>query len=76
MSVGAPWLSISPSAQTGERILVTGGTLIRGNEGSWPQAFPSLVMWDGIAWVICDNAGPRSVIERPTHWCAVPPPIR
>jgi hypothetical protein len=49
-----------------------GGTWIRGNKQRIPQAFPCLVVWDETEWLICDNEGPRSVIQGPKYWSPMP----
>jgi hypothetical protein len=48
-----------------ERILVSGGTWIRGNKQTLPQSFPCLVIWDETEWLICDNEGLRALIGGP-----------
>jgi hypothetical protein len=56
-----------------ERIIVAGGTWIRGNKQQLPQAYPCLVVWDETESLICDNEGPRALIRGPKIWMAIPP---
>ena len=67
------WQPISTVPKDDDRVLVAGGTWIRGNKQRIPQAFPCLVIWDETEWLICDNEGPRSVVHGPKVWMAVPP---
>jgi hypothetical protein len=67
------WQPISTAPKNDERIIVAGGTWIRGNKQQLPQEFPSLVMWDETEWLICDNEGPRALIRGPKVWMAIPP---
>ena len=57
------WQPIATAPKNDERILVSGGTWIRGNKQTLPQSFPCLVMWDETEWLICDNEGPRALIR-------------
>ena len=67
------WQPIATAPKNDERILVSGGTWIRGNKQTLPQSFPCLVMWDETEWLICDNEGPRALIRGPKFWMAIPP---
>jgi hypothetical protein len=67
------WQPISTAPKNDERIIVAGGTWIRGNRQQIPQAFPCLVVWDETEWLICDNEGPRALIRGPKVWMAIPP---
>lgn len=60
-----PWRLITEDDKDGRRIVVAGGTYVRGNVLTCPQQFPSMVTWDGNDWVICDNEGDRAVIRQP-----------
>jgi hypothetical protein len=40
------WQPISTAPKNDERIIVAGGTWIRGNKENLPQEFPCLVVWD------------------------------
>jgi hypothetical protein len=73
MSCG--WQPIATAPKNDERILVSGGTWIRGNKQTLPQSFPCLVMWDETEWLICDNEGPRALIRGPKFWMAIPPTL-
>lgn len=66
------WLPMGDEAKSGDRVLVKGGTWIRGNVDRQPLRFPALVMWDGDEFAVCDNEGPRSTVLSPTHWCPMP----
>lgn len=67
------WQPISTAPKNDERIIVAGGTWIRGNKQQLRQAFPCLVVWDETEWLICDNEGPRALICSPQVWTAIPP---
>ncbi|ACL58997.1 hypothetical protein [Methylobacterium nodulans] len=70
------WRDIATAPQDPtRRILVRGGRWERGNQEVIPQAFPSLVTWDG-EWVVCDNLGPRSTIRDPVEWAPLPEDAR
>lgn len=66
------WQPISTAPKNDDRIIVAGGTWIRGNKQQLPQAFPCLVVWDETEWLICDNEGARALIRGPKVWMAVP----
>jgi hypothetical protein len=65
------WQPIETAPKNDERILVDGGTWIRGNRDKLPQPFPCLVIWDENDWLICDNEGPRASIRDPKVWMPV-----
>jgi hypothetical protein len=67
------WQPIGTAPKNDERIIVAGGTWIRGNKQQLPQACPCLVVWDETEWLICDNEGPRALIRGPKVWMAIPP---
>jgi hypothetical protein len=67
------WQPIETAPKNDDRVLVFGGTWIRGNKQRIPQAFPCLVVWDETEWLICDNEGPRSVVHGPKLWMEIPP---
>src|ERR1700692_1624647 len=69
------WQPIVTAPKNDERILVSGGTWIRGNKQTLPQSFPCLVIWDETEWLICDNEGPRALIRGPKFWMAIPPTV-
>jgi hypothetical protein len=69
------WQPIVTAPKNDERILVSGGTWIRGNKQTLPQSFPCLVIWDEAEWLICDNEGPRALIRGPKFWMAIPPTL-
>ena len=69
------WQPIVTAPKNDERILVSGGTWIRGNKQTLPQSFPCLVIWDETDWLICDNEGPRALIRGPKFWMAIPPTL-
>jgi hypothetical protein len=48
---------IGTAPKNDERIIVAGGTWIRGNKEKLPQEFPFLVIWDETEWLICDDEG-------------------
>jgi hypothetical protein len=51
------WQPIGTAPKNDERIIVAGGTWIRGNKEKLPQEFPFLVIWDETKWLICDDEG-------------------
>lgn len=67
------WQPIETAPRDDDRILVVGGTWIRGNQHRIHQSFPCLVIWDEGEWLICDNEGPKSVVHDPKLWMAIPP---
>lgn len=71
--MGDGWQPISTAPKDDERIIVAGGTWIRGNKDKLSQTFPYLVIWDETEWLICDNEGPRALIRGPKIWMAIPP---
>lgn len=68
-----PWKPIATANRDGRRILVAGGTYVAGNAEVCRQVFPSLVMWDGREWVVCDNHGERAIVRDPRWWMDVLP---
>jgi hypothetical protein len=72
LSMSNGWEPISTAPKNDDRVLVAGGTWIRGNRQRIPQSFPCLVVWDETEWLICDNEGIRSVIHGPKYWMAIP----
>jgi hypothetical protein len=66
------WQPIETAPRNDDRVLVLGGTWIRGNKQRIPQTYPCLVVWDETEWLICDNEGPRSVVHGPKLWMAIP----
>ena len=66
------WLPMSDEAKSGYRVLLKGGTWVRGNAPRIPVQFPTLCSWDGHEFVVVDNYGPRATVLTPTHWCPVP----
>jgi hypothetical protein len=66
------WQSIETAPQNDERILVIGGTWVKGDGRAIIQTLPSLVVWDGDGWLVCDNDGPRSIIRNPKLWAPLP----
>lgn len=68
------WFPIQGADYDGRRIIVAGGTYVRGGVEVCPQYLPALVTWDGREWVICDNTGERACILNPRWFRPLPPP--
>ncbi|TDR90332.1 hypothetical protein [Enterovirga rhinocerotis] len=66
------WRAITEDDKDGRRLVVAGGTYVRGNRLILPQLFPSMVAWDGQDWLICDNEGEKAVIRNPKRALDLP----
>jgi hypothetical protein len=71
--MGGGWQPIATAPKNDERILVSGGTWIRGNKQQLAQSFPCLVIWDETERLICDKRDRGRLLEvRDCGWQSLP----